>query len=195
MGHAANAPSTTSNQSKQQYELLNELQLIKSACEGNELAFKELFQRHATKLYRFLRQFSVHHDYWDVEEWTQRAFIKAFQRLSTFNSSSSFKSWLFSIGIREMLSDKRTLKTSLESLESDCDVPDEPDLSFENAELLKFLLEQTSEHGKMVFLLYEIEGYSHAEIAEILTINESSSRSILTRTKQKLKTLMNNLYV
>lgn len=54
---------------------------------------------------------------------------------------------------------------------------------------MKTLLGELDEHRRMVFLLYEVEGYSHFEIAEMLSVNESTSRTIFVRAKRELKEL------
>ena len=83
----------------------NEIELIEKALMGNQRAFKTLYDLHVDALYRFLCQFSDQPS--QIEEWTQRAFIKAFKKLSQFNQRSSFKTWLFTIGLNEMRTDMR----------------------------------------------------------------------------------------
>lgn len=167
----------------------NESQLIEQAKRGSNKAFAALYDKHVNSLYRFLKQFTSKHDSNDVEEWVQRAFIKAFTKLDTFEGKSRFSTWLFRLAINEMRSDTR--KVTFLPLETVADEQYEQedihadDFMWEMT--MKELLDEVSPVKKSVFILYEVEGYSHTEIASILGIEESTSRSILTRTKHYLR--------
>ena len=160
---------------------------LAQAKEGNQRAFKALYEIHATPLYRFLRQFTS--DTEEVEEWTQRAFIKAFEHLASFDGRSRFSSWLFKLGLNEMRTDRR--RDSIVPMVSIDDgaspVDNDKSEQLEWRATMRAWLEELDETKRMVFLLYEVEGYSHAEIASMLEIGESTSRTILTRTKQLLR--------
>jgi RNA polymerase sigma-70 factor (ECF subfamily) len=164
----------------------DETELIRLARLGERKAFRELYERHVDPLYRFLRKFSS--DAHELEEWVQRAFIKAFRGIGSFDGRSKFSSWLFRIGINEMKTDRRRISNTEELAD---EIPDSPsseaDAEFVWESTMSVLLEELSENKRMVFILFEVEGYSHAEIAAMLNINEGTSRSILTRARQHLK--------
>lgn len=174
----------------------NEELLIQQAREGNQAAYKALYNANVTALYRFLRQYSL--DSHQVEEWVQRAFIKAFHHLASFRGTSRFSTWLFTLALNEMRMDFRSRRHSETlSVESVYDEPyhgEEPVGEFEWQEIMNVWLAQVSDTKRAVFILYEVEGYSHAEIAQILGIRESASRTTLTRTRQFLQQQWNELY-
>ncbi len=124
-----------------------------------------------------------------VEDWVQSAFIKAFKNIDRFEFKSKFSTWLFRIGINEMKSDLRRKKryntASIDEVEFS--EPGGFDESPEWDMNMKWLLEELDDVKKTIFLLYEVEGYPHAEIAEMLDIGENNSRTTLSRTKQYLK--------
>ena len=154
---------------------------------GDHRAFRHLYDLHVVSLYRFLAQFSNASE--DTEEWVQRAFIKSFERLHQFDNRSSFGTWLFRIGLNEMRSDIRRRKILMLEPESAAETVASADESerFAWSETLRGLLDELDEQKQSVFILYEVEGFSHREIGSMLGIDESHSRTILTRVKEHLR--------
>lgn len=164
----------------------DEIELVALAKKGDRKAFKQLYELHVDPLYRFLHKFSA--DQIELEEWVQRAFIKAFRHIASFDGRSKFGSWLFRIGINEMKTDRRnTGKHIMQELDAENLPVTDMDETFEWTSTMSMLLEDLSETKRMVFVLFEVEGYSHAEIADMLEINEGTSRSLLTRARHQLK--------
>ncbi|MBI3259580.1 MAG: RNA polymerase sigma factor [Ignavibacteriae bacterium] len=165
----------------------DESQYIEKAKQGNHAAFRRLYDAHITPLYRFMRQFEGNSD--QVEEWVQRAFIKAYINIGQFEKSAKFSTWLFRLALNEMKMDRRTMAIiPLETVYDEDYSSVNTNEEFEWNDLMKAWLAELSETKRMVFLLYEVEGYSHAEIARMLGLGESTSRTILARTKQFLQT-------
>lgn len=160
------------------------LQEIKS---GNVEAFRGLYDAHVTPLYRFLKQFG--RDDHQIHEWVQRAFIKAYENIGMFDERSRFSSWLFRIAINEVRMDRRrgTVIPFVPEGENGLPGAEDPREELEWDATMKSWLAQLGETRRMVFILYEVEGYSHAEIAGMLEINESASRTILSRAKAELR--------
>jgi RNA polymerase sigma-70 factor, ECF subfamily len=159
---------------------------------GDQLAYKAIYDRHMVGLFRFLTQFSDDRDL--ISDWVQMAFIKAFQNLDRFEGRSAFKSWLFRIAINEM-------KQTFRNAHREPDYIDDDQLYAYSDQrsapadwiTIKDTIRRLPDRQRMVFLMYEIEGFSHAEIALVLNITESSSRSILTRVKIQLRQSLNDL--
>ena len=124
------------------------------------------------------------------------SFIKAFSSIKKrkYNSSQPFKSWLRRILINTSIDNYRKNSKHfyhLEIEEVESIIPDTSiidNLDFED--ILK-LLDQLPEMHRLVFNLYEIQGFNHKEIAVKLKIGESTSRVFLTRAKKKLRVLFN----
>ena len=167
-----------------------EKKLILQALKGDQDAFKSLYDHHVDQLFRFLNQFSDNRH--EVQDWIQRAFIKAFTRLNTFKMQSRFKTWLFTIGLNEMRIDKRSGFEFIELSENDRTV-DSSQLRFEGEEFenwhkAKEVIKALAPDKRIILLLHVAEGYSHQEIAKILSITEGTSRIILHRAKKEIKT-------
>ncbi|MCU0452507.1 MAG: RNA polymerase sigma factor [Bacteroidetes bacterium] len=154
---------------------------------GDHTAFRSLYEHHVAGLYRFLAQFSGSSS--DIEEWVQRAFVKAYQHLREFDGRSSFATWLFRIGINEMRTDLRRRKIlAFEPVEQASSVVgDDESERLPWSETLREALDRLDDLKRSVFILYEVEGFSHREIAGMLSIEESHSRTILARTKSLLR--------
>lgn len=158
---------------------------LRRAQNGDEAAFKKIFEAYVTELFRFLNQFSDHRA--QVQDWVQTTFVKAFDNLNQFDGRSRFKTWLWRIGINEM---KMTKRSSFQFSEfENFDSVEEPakELPTETIITMRNEIDKLPEQKKMVLILYEVEGYSHREIADMLDVGESTSRTILSRTKSELR--------
>lgn len=135
----------------------------------------------------------------DAEELTNEAFIRIFRRLDSFNHlveeevlEKSFRSWIGRIAANISIDFLRSKKQmiSLEDVAENCiHVPMVYNSSnLEVSDIMK-LLDSLPELQRIIFNLYEIEGFSHDEIAKQLLIPDSTSRTYLTRAKQKLRML------
>lgn len=128
-----------------------------------------------------------------AQEITNDSFMKCFDSFGKMNQVPSLKPWLRRITVNTAIDYYRKDKRLQNHLEADGETPvyDEvyaPDqLAFED--ILK-LLHQLPEDQQLVFNLYEVEGYSHREVAGRLEITESTSRVYLTRAKSRLRQLI-----
>lgn len=171
------------------YSITQEIKIIERAIQGDQSAYRLLYDSYVDNLYCFLAQFSE--NVVQQEEWTQRAFIKAFDKLNQFKSNSSFKTWLFTIGFNEMRTDMRQ-KIHFEDIQ-DHHLEHETEEDVQDSRIwntAKSALKKLSPDKRVVCLLHIAESYSHAEIADMIGITEGASRIILHRAKKELKTLV-----
>lgn len=171
----------------------DEAAVISRIINGDTAGFRILYDAHVLHLFRFLKQFRKNDT--DVQELVQRAFIKAFEGLALFNHRSRFRTWLFRIALNELHGDnRRSAVLSFTELDHAADRSggnEEEQLEWNST--LRTLFDRMDDLKKSVFILYEVEGYSHAEIAEMLDVQESTSRTILSRTKQTLRTQLHHI--
>ncbi len=121
-----------------------------------------------------------------IEHIVQDTFIKTFQNIDRFDpAKAKFETWITAIAIRESINHLRKRKFEFKALE-DCPTMKTTKASaldgLQAEDILETLNTLPSTH-RTVFSLYEIDGYSHKEIGGILGVNESTSRSYLTRAK------------
>lgn len=120
------------------------------------------------------------------------SFVKVFKEIGKFDPSKSLKSWLRKIVINTSIDDfRRNSKKILFSDEETILVPDNTAniVTQLTAQDILGLLNHLPDIQRIVFSLYEIEGFKHDEISALLNIPENSSRVYLTRAKKKLREL------
>jgi RNA polymerase sigma factor (sigma-70 family) len=169
--------------------MLSDAELIKGCLEGKNDIQKLLYKKYASTMFGIcLRYFEAREE---AEDALQEGFIKVFTNLDSFRSEGSLEGWIKRIMVNTALNllrnhQKYLLHTDIEEVEHL--IKDESDFldKFSEEELLKLL--QELPHGyRLVFNLYEIEGYSHKEIAEMLEISVSTSKTQLLKARKVLQ--------
>ncbi|TNE72748.1 RNA polymerase sigma factor [bacterium] len=130
----------------------------------------------------------------DAIEILHDSFIKVFSKLDTYDFEKPFKSWFRKIIVNTALDYYRVRKKHLHLAElDDLDYESETDDIWDSTPLqsdtILKLFQQLPEDWRYVFNMYEVEGYSHDEIAGLMGISPGTSRSHLSRAKSKLKKL------
>lgn len=129
-----------------------------------------------------------------AQEALNDAFLKIFNQLPyEYKKLTSFRAWARKLIIHTAIDYFRKEKKHLYHNDHDIEESLQPDNFFdkESAEEIIRLLNQLPPLWKVVFNLYEVEGYTHEEIAQMMHIPASSSRTYLTRAKQQLRVLIN----
>ncbi|GGG32708.1 RNA polymerase sigma factor [Bizionia arctica] len=165
----------------------NESVLIKKAIKNNREAQHVLFEMHAPKMLSVCRYYIK--DVQHAEEAMLNGFFKVFNNLKSYKAEGSFEGWIRRIMVRESISflrQKKRIEFSDEYFEDTTDLSNQMNTEFEVAELQK-LIDALPEGYKMVFIMYAIEGYKHAEIASILQISEGTSKSQLFKARKLLQ--------
>jgi len=136
----------------------------------------------------------------EAEDIMQESFLSAFEKIDTYSGTVSFGAWLKRIVINRSLDALGKKKAVFEDIESHFGImdnsPEDHDRNEEvdvKVEEIKEAIEKLPDGYRIILSLYLLEGYDHDEIAEILNITSSTSRSQLSRAKQKLvQELMKN---
>ena len=170
---------------------LNVLQLIEGCLLGKRSAQEELFRLYAGKMMTLCRRYSTNTQ--EAEDNLQDGFIKVFSNLKNFSNEGSFEGWLRRIFINSCLRniEKKHFKNELVSLDSiSQEKSPYPDVLTQlSVEQIISLIQQLPEGYKTVFNLYAIEGYSHKEIAALLSIQEVTSRSQMMKARRMLQSM------
>lgn len=165
--------------------------IIKKCLDGSEAGFKSLYYRFYGFLFSLARRYARDDD--ESKDLVQLAFVRICKKLHTFNQEGSFKSWSKRILINEAINHYRRVNNSnsmsyeedMTSFEYDehLQVSEQSVLSkLSYDDLYLFVLELPPAY-KTVFTLYVLDGYKHVEIAEMLDITVSTSKSNLSRAK------------
>jgi RNA polymerase sigma-70 factor (ECF subfamily) len=154
----------------------------------DEAAFRALYRRHTPALYRLALRLGGGDSPW-AEELVQRTWIRAVEGLGSFAWRSSLSSWLGGIAIncgRELWREAGTRRET--ELVDEAVAPRA--LAAEERVDLESAIEQLPPGYREVFVLHDVEGYTHEEIAGLLGIEPGTSKSQLSRARQRLRTAL-----
>lgn len=126
----------------------------------------------------------------EAEDVLQDAFLDAFQKIHDFRQTSTFGAWLKQIVINRALNQLRNRKVQLVDIDESFDISDEETYDEEtlnyDIQRVQHAIQQLPDGFRTVICLYLLEGYDHEEIAEVLGIAESTSRTQYIRAKKRL---------
>ena len=169
---------------------MNEAALVAAARGGEERAFKALYESNVDRAFRVIFRMVGEESF--ASDLTQETFVRAFERLDQFRGEAAFSSWIHRIAVSvapRRLKEKRE-NTSYELVEeSDLAMqasPPEPDLRGR----LHAAIDALSEIYRTVFLMHDLEGYTHVEIAEALGVPVGTSKARLSRARAELRELL-----
>lgn len=173
--------------------------LVARAQAGDGEAFAILFEQHKRRVYSLCLLMTG--DVADAEDLTQDAFIQVFRKLGTFRGDSAFSTWLYRVAVNTVLMSLRKRKPKQVSLDepvcvNDSVVPrdfgrNDPALSgtVDRIALVR-AIQELPEGYRRIFLLHEVEGYQHHEIAAMLHCSVGNSKSQLHKAKLKIRELL-----
>lgn len=169
---------------------LTEKDLILNCLEGDRKSQKGLFDMYAGKMMTVCLRYARHQG--EAEDLLQDGFIKVFKNLHKYNFSGSFEGWIRRIMINTALKyiSKKSFQNESLGIESYQmhDRKDDPAiLSKLTVDEMMTLVQELPQGYRYVFNLYAIEGFSHKEISELLSIEESTSRSQLVKARRILQ--------
>ncbi len=131
-----------------------------------------------------------------AEDALQETYIRIFKSINNVSDASTFEAWMRKIAVNESLKQckKRIPFSDVESIDMKQHIHIMPTIEDELSknDLLK-VLNALPDHYRVIFNLYEIEGYSHKEISKMFNIGESTSRTKLMRAKELIKSYLSQL--
>jgi RNA polymerase sigma factor (sigma-70 family) len=167
-------------------------ELIARCRDGDQGAFKMLYYLYAKAMYNVSYRITGTEE--DAQDVLQESFISAYKNLSHYRGDASFGSWLKRIVINRSINVLRTRRNDLLSDDGLADVAiEEANEGYKEeltVERVRRAIMELPDGYRSVLSMYLLEGYDHQEIAEILGITESTSKSQLNRAKTKLKELL-----
>lgn len=172
---------------------------IDAARQGDQSAFARLYQQHSGWIYGLCWRLAAG-DRGLAEDWTQEAFIRAWNKLDRYHGQGSFEGWLRRLTINLALADKRLKRSrfQMESLDQNnadgykATEPAAPSPPWAGADQdLEQAITQLPERARIVLILYSIEGYSHEEISKMTDMAVGSSKAQLHRARKLLQDWLN----
>ncbi len=157
------------------------------AASGDAQAFERLYQTHVARIHGLARRMLGADD---ADEATQDVFVRAWEKLGTFRGESAFGTWLHRVAINVVLG-KRQKQAIRRDRFIDADEPFERLPARTAPEGTSLDLESAIEHlpnrARQVFVLHDVEGYKHHEIAEMLGVTTGTSKAQLHRARMTLR--------
>jgi RNA polymerase sigma-70 factor, ECF subfamily len=174
--------------------------LVQRAQQGDEEAFATLYQGHKKRVYSVCLLMTK--DVAEAEDLTQEAFLQVFRTVGSFRGDSAFSTWLYRVAVNTVLMKLRRRKApplvSLDeplsaespSLRRDIGTPDLRLNGAIDRLALRRAMEELPEGCRQIFVLHEVQGYQHHEIAKLLDCSVGNSKSQLHKAKIKLRDLL-----
>lgn len=168
---------------------VGERELIQRVRAGDPEAERALYDAHVDRVYRLAYRLTGDDDL--ARDYTQETFIRAFDRLDTFRGESALSTWLHAIATSVVFNGLRKVKR-LRVRETDIDEAGaigsvtreaEPDLKSR----LKQAIDGLPQKYRMVFVMHDVEGYTHEEIGAALGVETGTSKAQLFRARAKLR--------
>lgn len=171
---------------------MTEEAILQGCLQNNAVAQKELYSRYSPKMLAVCYRFA--HNREDAEDMLQEGFIKVFSQIHTFRNQGAFEGWVRRIIVHTCINNLKKNKKFSESVDiihaTTVQVREESVPSIVQAKQVIECIRMLPIGYRTVLNLYAVEGYSHREIAEMLDIEESTSRSQYTRAKQMLEDIL-----
>ena len=173
-----------------------DLQLAKSAAHNDMGAFEELYKRHHRRVYsvclRMLQNTS------EAEDLTQDVFIQLYRKIGSFRGDSAFTTWLHRMTVNQVLMHFRKRTVKYEKTTEEGETPDQIVSGTGNPHKMQIVdkialenaIEQLPTGYKNVFVLHDVEGFEHEEVARILGCSVGTSKSQLHKARLKLQKLL-----
>jgi len=162
--------------------------LVDRAVDGDFAAYETLYHRHVGRIYALCLRMTA--DPASAEDLTQQAFIRGWERLDTFRGASEFAAWLHRIAVNIVLTDRRSRRRRFEQPVDDVDTLVAAPLPRPTPATgidLDRAIARLPERARAVFVLHDVEGYRHDEIAELLEIAVGTSKTQLHRARRLLR--------
>ena len=185
-------------------DTLSEAQVIQRAREGDRTALEYLYRLHSRRVYAVCLRMLA--DPTEAEDLTQEAFLLLFRKIHTFRGESAFSTWLHRLVVNLVLMHLRKKSPPIVSIEATPDSDDDtyspsidmgaPDLSLEGSIdriNLERCIGQLPAGYRTIFVLHDVQGYEHREIAEMLGRSVGDSKSQLHKARTRLRELLHEV--
>ncbi len=171
-------------------------ELAQLASNGDMAAFEEVYKRHHRRVYsiclRMLQNAS------EAEDLTQDVFIQLYRKIGSFRGDSAFTTWLHRMTVNQVLMHFRKRTVKFEKTTEEGDTPEQIVSGTSNPEKMRIVdkialenaIEQLPAGYKNVFVLHDVEGFEHEEVARILGCSVGTSKSQLHKARLKLQKLL-----
>ena len=170
--------------------------LAQAASTGNMTAFEELYQRHSRRVYSLCLRMTQNQS--EAEDLAQEVFIQLFRKIGSFRGESAFTTWLHRLTVNQVLMHFRKRSVKLEQTTEEGETPVQVVVGTANPNQMPVVdrialdkaVGQLPPGYRTVFVLHDVEGHEHEEIARMLGCSVGTSKSQLHKARRKLRRLL-----
>ena len=170
--------------------------LAQRASSGDMAAFEELYSRHSRRVYSLCLRMTANTA--EAEDLAQEVFIQLFRKIGSFRGESQFTTWLHRLTVNQVLMHFRKRGVRLEQTTEDGEAPVQVVRGTEDPSRMPVVDRIALERAvaglppgyRAVFVLHDVEGHEHEEIARLLGCSVGTSKSQLHKARMKLRTLL-----
>ena len=167
-----------------------------AAGRGDMKAFEQLYERHNRRVYALCLRMTK--NVAEAEDLAQEAFIQLFRKIGSFRGDSAFTTWLHRLVVNQVLMYFRQRRVKVERTTVEGEAPEPVVRGTENPNRMRVIdrlsldnaLKQLPKGYRSVFVLHDIEGREHEEIAKILGVAVGTSKSQLHKARMKLRKVL-----
>jgi RNA polymerase sigma-70 factor (ECF subfamily) len=179
---------------------MTESEVISKAQAGDMSCFEMLYNRHKRRVFSLCLRMTG--NYAEAEDFTQEAFLQLYRKIASFRGESAFSTWLHRLSVNIVLMRFRKKAISEVSLQETLESQHEdgPSREFGKTDdylsgsadrlTLEWAIRELPPGYRMIFVLHDVEGYEHNEIAEMLGCSTGNSKSQLHKARMKLRSLL-----
>src|SRR6478672_4413686 len=157
------------------------------AAGGDQSAFERLYRTHVARIHSLTPRMLSHQE---ADEVTQDIFVRTWQKLGQFRGESAFSTWLHRLAVNVVIERRRTFAIQRERMADDPSVLDFVVVAPARADLtvdFEHAIEQLPPGAREIFVLHDVEGYKHREIAALLGITTGTSKRQLHRARMLMR--------
>ena len=173
-----------------------DLDLCRMAATGNIAAFELIYERYHRRTYSLCLRMTSSQT--EAEDLTQEVFIQLFRKIGSFRGDSAFSTWLHRLTVNQVLMHFRRRSVKNERTSEDGEMPeqtvrgtaDPSRMAVVDRIALKNAIAELPNGYRNVFILHDVEGFEHEEVARMMGISVGTSKSQLHKARLKLRTLL-----
>ncbi len=171
-------------------------ELAQASAQGDMAAFEQLYNRHNRRVYSLCLRMTQNQS--EAEDLAQEVFIQLFRKIGSFRGDAAFTTWLHRLTVNQVLMHFRKRSVKMEQTTEEGETPTQVVVGTENPSQMPVVdrialdkaVGQLPPGYRTVFVLHDVEGHEHEEIARMLGCSVGTSKSQLHKARMKLRTLL-----
>lgn len=176
---------------------LSDYELAQASAHGDMQAFETIYKRHHRRVYSLCLRMVANAT--EAEDLTQEVFIQLFRKIGSFRGESAFTTWLHRLTVNHVLMHFRKRGVRLEKTTEEGEIGEIQDFLQAGAERPRFVdrialdkaISELPPGYRTVFVLHDVEGFEHEEVANMLGVSVGTSKSQLHKARMRLRELLN----